>query len=71
LGSYTKEVLVYDYYFLNQNGDITKYTKKKKDLYNAVSKRQKQVVEFMKANHLHHDKRNDLVRVIAFYNALI
>jgi hypothetical protein len=71
LGSYTKEVLVYDYFFLNKNGDITKYTMKKKDLYNAVSKRQKEVIEFMKANRLHHDKRNDLVRVIAFYNALI
>jgi hypothetical protein len=71
LGSYTKEVLVYDYFFLNQNGDIIKYTMKKKDLYNAVSKRQKEVIEFMKAKRLHHDKRNDLVRVIAFYNALI
>lgn len=71
LGSYTREVLVYDYFFLSKNGDITKYTMKKKDLYNAVSKRQKQVIEFMKANRLHHDKRNDLVRVIAFYNALI
>lgn len=71
LGSYTKEVLVYDYFFLDKSGEITKYTMKKKDLYNIVYKRQKEVTEFMKANRLHHDKRNDLVRVIAFYNALI
>jgi hypothetical protein len=71
LGSYTKEVLVYDYFFLDKSGEITKYTMKKKDLYNIVYKRQKEVAEFMKANRLHHDKRNDLVRVIAFYNALI
>jgi hypothetical protein len=71
LGSYTKEVLVYNYFFLQKNGDITEYTKKKKDLYNTLSKRQKQVIDYMKANRLHHDKRNDLVRVIAFYNALI
>ena len=71
LGSYTKEILVYDYFFLDKTGDITKYTMKKKDLYSIVYKRQKEVVEFMKANRLHHDKRNDLVRVIAFYNALI
>jgi hypothetical protein len=71
LGSYTKEILVYDYFFLNKNGDITKYTLKKRDLYTIVSKRQKEVTEFMKANRLHHDKRNDLVRIIAFYNALL
>ena len=71
IGSYAKEVLAYDYFFLDKEGNITKYTLKKKDLYNAVSKRQNQVIEYMKANRLHHDRRNDLVRVIAFYNAII
>jgi hypothetical protein len=71
IGSYAKQVLAYDYFFLDRAGNITKYTLKKKDLYSAVSKRQNQVIEYMKANRLHHDKRNDLVRVIAFYNALI
>ena len=71
IGSYAKQVLAYDYFFLDRTGNITKYTLKKKDLYSAVSKRQNQVIEYMKANRLHHDKRNDLVRVIAFYNALI
>jgi len=71
LGSYSREVLVYDFFFLDKNGNITKYTMKKKDLLRAVSNRQNQVNEFMKANRLHHDRRNDLVRVIAFYNALL
>ena len=71
LGSYAKEVMVYDYFFLDRVGNITKYTMKKKDLYQAVSKRESQVIEFMKANRLHHDRRYDLIRVIAFYNALI
>lgn len=71
IGSYSREVLIYDYFFLDKQGGITKYTMKKKDLYNELYKREKQVVEFMKMNKLHHDKRNDLVRVIAFYNALI
>jgi len=71
IGSYAKEVLTYDYFFLDRTGNITKYTLKKKDLYSAISKRQNQVIEYMKANRLHHDRRNDLVRVIAFYNALI
>jgi len=71
IGSYAKEVLAYDYYFLDREGNIIKYTLKKKDLYSVVAKRQNQVIEYMKANRFHHDRRNDLVRVIAFYNALI
>jgi len=70
-GNYSKEVLVYDYFFLDKNGNITKYTQKKKDLLTALAKRKNQVVEYMKANRLRHDKRNDLVRIIAFYNALL
>jgi hypothetical protein len=70
-GSYSREVLVYDYFFLDKNGNITKYTMKKRDLLLALSKRENQVDEFMKANRLHHDRRNDLVRIIAFYNALL
>ena len=71
MGGYSREILMYDYFFLDRTGNITKYTMKKKDLYDAVSKRENQVNEFMKANRLHHDKRNDLIRVISFYNALI
>ena len=70
-GNYAKETLIYDYFFLDRKGAITKYTLKKKDLYTAVAKRQSQVIDFMKANKLHHDQRNDLVRIIAFYNALL
>lgn len=70
-GNYSKEVLIYDYYFLDKNGNITKYTQKKKDLMNALISRRNQVTEYMKANRLHHDKRNDLIRIIAFYNALL
>jgi hypothetical protein len=70
-GNYAKETLVYDYFFLDRKGTITKYTLKKKDLFTAVAKRQSQVVDYMKANRMHHDRRNDLVRIIAFYNALL
>lgn len=70
-GSFSQRTLVYDYFFLDRKGTITKYTMKKRDLYTVVSKKQSQVVEFMKANRMHHDRRNDLVRIIAFYNALL
>ncbi len=69
-GTYTQDVLVYDYFFLDHEGNITRYTMKKKDLLDALSKRYNQVAEYMKANRLRADERNDLVRIIAFYNAL-
>ena len=70
-GNYSKEVLIYEYYFLDRNGDITKYTLKKKDLLTVLAKRRNQVIEYMKVNRLRHDKRNDLIRILAFYNALL
>jgi hypothetical protein len=70
-GSYTQEVLAYDYFFLDRRGNITKYTMKKKDLYEVLAKRRSQIDEYIKANRLHHDRRNDLVRIISFYNALL
>lgn len=70
-GNYSKEVLIYEYYFLDKNGNITKYSQKKKDLLNVLASRRSQVTEYMKSNRMHHDKRNDLVRIIAFYNALL
>jgi len=70
-GSYSKEYLVYKYFFLDRQGNITEYKLKKNDLYNAVIKRQNQVIKFMKANNLHSDKRIDLIRIISFYNALL
>ena len=69
-GTYTRDVLVYDYYFLDRNGKITEYTMKKRDLLEALSNRYNQVAEYMKVNRLRADDRNDLVRIIAFYNAL-
>ena len=70
-GSYQREVLAYEYYFLDSEGNITLYSMKRKDLMEILSNRQKQVSEYIRANRLNTDKRNDLVRIIAFYNALI
>ena len=68
---FQKEVLVYDYFFLDRSGNITAYNMKKKELLAAVAKRQSQVSEYMRSTKLRFDRRNDLIRIIAFYNALI
>jgi len=71
MGSYSKKVLVYDYYFLDSKGKITKYTMKKKDLLDVLSRRYDQMQEYIRVNNLRHDKRNDLIRIISYYNAVI
>lgn len=70
-GSYPREVLEFNYYFLDRSGEIVQYNKKKRELLDAVAKRRPQVEEYMKANRLRFDRRNDLIRIIAFYNALM
>jgi len=70
-GSYSQKILEYYYYFLDREGSITKFTTKKRDLFTITAKKQDQVMEFMKANKLNHESRNDLVRIINFYNSLL
>jgi hypothetical protein len=69
--SYSREVLTYDYYFLDKKGTITHYSLKKKDLLRMLKNRQQQVSRFMQANNLHADRRSDLIRIISFYNGII
>ena len=69
--SYSREVLDYIYYFLDDKGNITQYTMKKRDLLRVLKKRSDKVEEFMKVNHLRADKRIDLIRILSFYNGII
>ncbi len=69
--SYSRKVLVYTYYFLDDKGIITKYSLKKKDLLKILAKRADKVDEYMRVNNLRADKRYDLSRIIAFYNGII
>lgn len=69
--SYSRKVLVYTYYFLDEKGGITKYSMKKRDLLQVLSKRADKIDKYMKVNHLKADKRYDLSRIISFYNGII
>ncbi|MCF6360959.1 MAG: hypothetical protein L3J29_09390 [Cyclobacteriaceae bacterium] len=69
--SYSRNVVVYTYYFLNSKGKITKYSLKKKDLLRVLSNRADKIEEYMRVNNLKADKLYYLSRIIAFYNAII
>jgi len=69
--SYSRDVLIYTYYFLDEKGKITLYSLKKRDLLRALTKRADKIDEYMKVNHLRADKRYDLSRIISFYNGIL
>ncbi len=69
--SYTRIRLAYQFYFLEENGAIERYNLKKRDLLNLFGKKQKEVNQYMKKNRLRHDNLRDLVRITAYYNAII
>ena len=67
----TRTRLSYEYFFLDKNGNFTKYNMKKFELYDVMRKKESQIKQYIKKNNLKHDSRRDLVRIIAYYNALI
>ncbi len=67
----TRYRLDFDYYFLDQEGGIVKYSQKKDDLYEILKSQQSALERYIKENKLKHDRQRDLVRITAYYNSLI
>jgi hypothetical protein len=68
-GSYTRLVLVYKFFMLQENGNITEFTGKKSDLLNLMGRYAKDVEEYIKVNKLKIDDRDGLARIITYYNS--
>jgi hypothetical protein len=69
-GMYTKLVLSYRYYFLNDKGEITEFNGTRNDLLQLMGNKADAVETFMRKNHLKTDERSDLVQIIDYYNSL-
>jgi len=63
--------LNYKYYFLDKRNGIKNYNMKKNELLSFYKKYQQQVKKYMKKHNLKHDRMRDLVRLTAYYNALL
>lgn len=70
VGSYTRVVLVYKYFFMEEDGDIVEFNGNKNDLLDLMGKRAEEVEKYMKANRLKYDEKYDLAKIIAYYNSL-
>lgn len=61
--------LAFNYYFF-KNGQLERYSLKKKDLFSMLPGHDDEINLFMRKNRLEHDKRGDLLRITAYYNEL-
>jgi len=61
--------LAFNYYFF-KNGQIERYSQKKRDLFVMLPGYKDEISLFMRKNRLEHDKRGDLLRITAYYNEL-
>ncbi|MGI9542121.1 MAG: hypothetical protein ACR2MX_02615 [Cyclobacteriaceae bacterium] len=67
---YTRNKLVYQYYFLDEKGQITWYSNKKRDLVRIMGKQSDEIKKFIGSHNLNVDRRRDLERITAYYNTL-
>ena len=61
--------LAFNYYFF-KDGEIQRYSQKKRDLMVFFEDHEDEVKLFMRKNRLSHDTRGDLLRITAYYNQI-
>ncbi|HMG94544.1 MAG TPA: hypothetical protein VK589_31010 [Chryseolinea sp.] len=70
IGSFTRQVLVNKYFFLDQKGNIAEFTGNKTDLLNLMGKKSDDVEKYIKANKLKYEDKYDFARIVAYYNSI-
>lgn len=68
-GSYTRLVLVYKYFLLEENGEIEEFVGKKNDWIYAMGNRGSDVQKYVKSNKLDFDDKKDLTKIVEYYNS--
>ncbi len=69
-GTVTRTVIIYDYYFLDNEGNIQFFSGKKRDLFIILTKKQTELKRYIKDNKLDTDDIRDLIRITSFYNSI-
>jgi hypothetical protein len=70
IGSYSREVMVYHYFFLDNEGNIAEFKGSKADLLAMMGKKSDDVEKYMKTNRLKIDDKYDFARIVAYYNSI-
>lgn len=69
-GNFSRQVLVYKYFFLKENGDIVEFTGNRSDLLELMGSKSENVEKYMKENKLRFEEKYDLARIVGYYNSL-
>jgi len=67
-GSYTRLVLVYKYFLLGENGEISEFRGKRNDWLYEMGNYGDEVQKYAKSNKLDFDEKKDLTRIVEYYN---
>lgn len=70
-GAYSRQVLTNRYFFLKEDGSITEFIGKKNDLIDMMGKNGSDVNKYIKANRLRFEEKNDMIRIVDYYNSLV
>lgn len=70
MGSYSRLVLVYKYFFLDEKGNILEFKGNKNDLLDMMKNKSDQVEKYVKSNKLKYDDKYDFAKIVAYYNSL-
>jgi hypothetical protein len=70
MGSYSRLVLIYKYYFLDEKGNINEFNGNKSDLLEMMNMKSEEVEKYIKANKLRYDDKYDFAKIVAYYNSL-
>lgn len=70
LGSYSRLVLTYKYFFLKEDGTIEEFTGNRKDLLDMMGKKSEDIEKYIKSNRLKYEDKYDFAQIIAYYNSL-
>lgn len=69
-GSISRTVLVNKYYMLKENGAIIDFSTRKADVMQLFGKHADHVNDYMKDNKLRLDDKQELIKIIKYYNSL-
>jgi len=70
LGSYSRQVLVNKYFFMDNEGNISEFDGNKGDLLNLMGNKADAVEKYIKGNRLKIDDKYDFARIVAYYNSI-
>jgi hypothetical protein len=70
IGSYSRQVLVNKYFFLDEKGGITEFVGNKNDVLDLMGKKSKEVEKYIKENRLRLEEKYDFARIVAYYNSI-